>query len=247
MLEDGIAEWATFAAYLGAGGFGAVVATRLLRLDMMRPAVLWGALSMTLVAVSLEEISWGQRVLDIETPLALESNVQGELTLHNMPPVQRLLHAAYVVAGMVFGLGWWLRRQLTGVPRWLQGLLAWMVPPQWLTAFFLPVASFYLMLDWTPPHLVAGKLTLGFFSVHDQELVEFLLSAGLLLFAVDAFARVRAQSAPTDTSVHSRGRPAAEGRGFLILRPEFYATRLAGGLPRAFEPVRSRGRFRGAP
>jgi hypothetical protein len=31
-----------------------------------------------------EEISWGQRLLNINTPSALEGNVQGETNLHNM-------------------------------------------------------------------------------------------------------------------------------------------------------------------
>jgi hypothetical protein len=170
------------------------------------------------------------------------------MTLHNMPPVQRLLHGAYVIAGIVGGVGWWLRCRLAGVSQWLGRVMAWTVPPQWLAAFFLPVAAFYLILDWTPAHLVApGKLTLRFLSSHDQELVEFLLSAGVLLFAADTLARLPANEAPTDANVHPRGRPAVAVRRFLILRPKFYAARLAGGLPRAFEPVRSGGRFKGAP
>jgi hypothetical protein len=35
-----------------------------------------------------EEISWGQRILGLETPDALKENMQGELNLHNMPLFQ---------------------------------------------------------------------------------------------------------------------------------------------------------------
>jgi hypothetical protein len=46
---------------------------------------LLGLFILALLVLAAEEISWGQRILDIETPPALkDSNVQGEINLHNL-------------------------------------------------------------------------------------------------------------------------------------------------------------------
>ena len=63
-------------------------------------------------APPLEEISWGQRLFDLETPaLLLEHNKQdggGEITLHNLEVASPFLHEAYVLVGLAGGLGWLL-------------------------------------------------------------------------------------------------------------------------------------------
>ena len=84
-LEDGFIEWCTVMVLLGAMG----VCIR--RFWLLRRARSPLFLSVTALLALLclfgagEEISWGQRILDLETPDYLkERNAQGELGLHNL-------------------------------------------------------------------------------------------------------------------------------------------------------------------
>ena len=78
--EDGIVESWTAFAYLLAGGlfFLATTTSRRPRL------VLWG-LAALMVFIAGEEISWGQRIVGLETPEQVAAhNVQQELNVHNL-------------------------------------------------------------------------------------------------------------------------------------------------------------------
>ena len=58
------------------------------------------------IFVAGEEISWGQRLLGIETPVFLEEvNVQGELTVHNLRYVHRIRHWGLILIATV---GLWM-------------------------------------------------------------------------------------------------------------------------------------------
>ncbi|MGE0872827.1 MAG: hypothetical protein AB7P03_30005 [Kofleriaceae bacterium] len=81
--EDGIIEWATFAAFMFAAGW--------LVLGVRRPSPSrWFTLARLLLAafcvvVAGEEISWGQRLLGFKPPdVFLELNFQQEANLHNV-------------------------------------------------------------------------------------------------------------------------------------------------------------------
>lgn len=57
----------------------------------------WRVLSLAFVFVLMEEISWGQRIFQIETPESLkEINVQDETTLHNIGIFNELQRVGYL-------------------------------------------------------------------------------------------------------------------------------------------------------
>ena len=188
--EDSLVEYATSVAYLGAGWVAVVVALGLRRRDVRALAGLWSLLALTLMLASLEEISWGQRLFGVQTPELFTSNVQGEMNLHNLPLPQRCLHGAYIVVGLFGGLAWAL------VPRWsparFREFARWILPASSLFSYFLPVALFYLVFDFTPQRWIGSDgLRFGFVSTFDQEPAELLLSLGFLLLAVQGWARRR--------------------------------------------------------
>ena len=88
-FEDGPVEWATFAALVGL----AIFLFRRLRVkDITYPksvrAAMMGLALLCLLAAG-EEISWGQRILGLETGERFrELNYQGETNLHNLLPPQ---------------------------------------------------------------------------------------------------------------------------------------------------------------
>lgn len=196
--EDGVVEYATSAFYLGAGCLAVGVARGLLRQDERLLGGLWAGFAVALVIVSLEEISWGQRLFGVPTPALLESNVQHEMTLHNMPWMHHSLPAAYIAVGLFGGFAWGF---LGGRgPARFRPLVRWLVPRRSLVACFLPVALVYGLLEFTPARWVgADGLRFGFVSTYDQEPAELLLSLGFLLFAVHGSARLRGWLEDGDT------------------------------------------------
>lgn len=85
--EDGPIEWSTFTGFVLASGLatGAAVRARSAR----RLALAIAALAVVLFVAAGEEISWGQRLLDVETPAVLvDGNRQDELNLHNVDGLQ---------------------------------------------------------------------------------------------------------------------------------------------------------------
>lgn len=81
--EDGVIEYATAFFYLVASVVSAVLAYR--SRHWKARAWMLGILAVLFLGVSGEEISWGQRIFDIETPEFLEEhNIQKEMNLHNM-------------------------------------------------------------------------------------------------------------------------------------------------------------------
>jgi hypothetical protein len=129
--EDRPVEVLTVVFFLAA----AVTAFRLALTLHARPDQRWarrfyGCFALLLFLVSMEEISWGQRIIGFETPPALrEINGQEETTLHNIGPFQG--RSEWVRLG--FGL-----TGLLGIS--LPALSAVAVPPV-LWPWFLTIAA----------------------------------------------------------------------------------------------------------
>ncbi len=82
--EDGSLEWATFWAFLLAFLTAMVAARRQVRQTGRLPWFLAGV-GLFCFVVAMEEISWGQRILDYRPPVYfLEHNFQQELNVHNL-------------------------------------------------------------------------------------------------------------------------------------------------------------------
>ncbi len=85
VMEDGLIEWLTVIALAA----GASISFRRLVLLRSEKTYLFlgflGACSLVFLFGAGEEISWGQRIFNLETPEGLKSiNAQGELNLHNI-------------------------------------------------------------------------------------------------------------------------------------------------------------------
>jgi hypothetical protein len=175
--EDGVLEWLQVACYATAAVFGLVTGLRLLRSGHRWPGLWFLALAAGCVFVTGEEVAWGQRILGIETPEALEAiNDQDEVTLHNIGDLQNLLNAVQLAVGVAGATaGWWLARSSSRVPRLL-------VPPVFLSSAFAVVAAWRVLrfLD-VPPS--------SFSVVEYGEFPELCLAGALALTTVLAFRR----------------------------------------------------------
>jgi hypothetical protein len=129
------------------------------------------------------------------------------MNLHNLPFPQRCLHGAYFAVGLFGGLAWALVPARSSAR--FRELARWILPRGSLFGYFLPVALFYLVFDFSPQRWIGSDgLRLGFVSTFDQEPVELLLSLGFLLFAIQGWARLRM---PWIGRSHP-GSPSAPGR-----------------------------------
>ena len=107
----------------------------------------------------------------------LEINIQQELTVHNLEPIQGKLHLAYVLVRAYGGFVWLLALPII-VP--LRTFLTRYVAPRWyLATYFLPVFLLYGHLE-----TATRETALFLYRAPDQEPAEFILSLGLLLFVL---------------------------------------------------------------
>ncbi len=136
------------------------------------------SIALAFLFVAIEEISWGQRVLGIDSPeFVRDLNVQGETTLHNLKSVQDKLGIMLAVFANTAALAWLL------IPRaWLAaraGLLRSVVPRPICTLYFLIPGVYFLGL------LVQERLGLpAIFKVTQQEPFETLIAIGCVVYAV---------------------------------------------------------------
>ncbi|HYI98122.1 MAG TPA: hypothetical protein VEX36_00360 [Thermoleophilaceae bacterium] len=109
--EDGIVEWVGTLGFLVASGcfLAAFLLTR--RTENRSRYTLVKRLSLLALALLLfvfagEEISWGQRLLGLETPESLQTaNVQSETNLHNLDLLQNTLSVDRLFQMFWIGLG----------------------------------------------------------------------------------------------------------------------------------------------
>lgn len=186
--EDGIVEWATAFAFLVAGGIAGLLSIRLWQDRRVVLAVMYAGLAIGLVFVMLEEISWGQRILNLETTdYFLEHSTKEEINIHNLEAFP--LGLAFIVVGFYGAFARIL------VPSSVRQRFPWEVelltPRLVLSSYFLVTFAIYVYFEYMyyavmqplgivlrrdyqwDNHFIIGK---------DQEPVELLLAIGFLLF-----------------------------------------------------------------
>lgn len=114
--EDNLVEYLTAFLFLISG---AIVFSLLRFRQMFQPnrlrklfviAVMIIGVALTVIAA--EEISWGQRILGIETPeFIAQQNTQDEITLHNSDFIWPYVYKGYALVGL-YGMGAWVVRWL---------------------------------------------------------------------------------------------------------------------------------------
>jgi hypothetical protein len=188
MSEDRIVEWLQFAAILAASGVFALTARAAWRRERRGLAAVFALVAVAAFIVAGEEISWGQRILGLETPEVLDRiNHQGETNIHNIPVIQRLFNIGELLAGL-YGFGipilWYVRSIRSRLEGRLDPLL---VPPLALaTLFFLPFAYRAFRAVFLPE---AGERITQY-----GELPELALYVGTLIMGVAVFGALRRRS-----------------------------------------------------
>lgn len=155
LSEDQGVEYATFVA--AALGAVLVVAAMVRQRRWRRPG--YALLAAAAFALAMEEISWGQRILEISTPAFLaERNTQREITLHNLFDSGRYYYEV-AIAMLVVVVGLWLAAwRVPAVARLCQRLGVPLVDPH-LWPFFALIAYSQVRRVWVQPLVNAHELT----------------------------------------------------------------------------------------
>lgn len=202
--EDGLVEYASALAYFLSFLCAVYLSHRFIKTGQLLFGLLYGIFSLGLLFVFLEEISWGQRIFDLQSPEFFSTrNIQGEIGFHNLEGIHYWLHPSYIFVGFLGAFGGYLlpRKIKASYPSTIERL----VPSSVLFFYFFPCLFFYLWAEiaapYTPGYFLdwlrsmvpldsslyissrEGSLTLGrFYFWRHQEPVEFLLSLGFLFF-----------------------------------------------------------------
>ncbi len=174
--DDTLVEYIQFFCYLissFAAGFTTYLLYKLKKPKNLIVLYLLGALALFFIAG--EEISWGQRLFNIETPEAyLEQNTQRELNLHNHTSVFGYVYRAYVLLSFYGAFAWIIK---TIIPKKIKkNLNDWLelfIPNWYFMGYFLvSFVMFYL-------HRIKNYMLEEF-----EEFNELILVFGILGFCI---------------------------------------------------------------
>ena len=174
--EGGFIEYGTSLAYILAFIFALKIANYFRNNQSKNLATIYYFLAIFFLFIGLEEISWGQRLIGLESPDFFKSNnSQAEITIHNLYGIREYLHHAYILIGFLGSFSWMI------FSKRVNDLSKYYLPSWFISSFFLPTFIFFIILEFSDGF--------GFFISRDQEPVEFLLSLGFLAFTMISFFR----------------------------------------------------------
>ena len=183
--EGGLSEYGTAIAYLLITIFAYPMTKKFWRLKQKVLAFWYGLITAGSLFISMEEISWGQRLIGFEEPkFWAEHNAQSEFTFHNLSFYHNhLLNQSFIVVGLIGSFSWailayWKKRQRQHKHKID---LSYILPDWKISSYFYPTLIFYTIHVFTDG--------LGFFVTNDQEHCEFIMSLGVLIFIIVNFFR----------------------------------------------------------
>lgn len=199
--EDGPFEYLTAISYLTASVF-LVLSWRASR-SLGNRFVSFGFLAAGILFFLIfgEEISWGQRILGVETPDSIaEANRQGELTLHNLKPIYRYNLYGALSVSFLGAFGWLIFR---GLPMRARDRLTSLgvrrfIPDWFVSSYFFVLFAVYSIMTYLQGPLIrlfGDALEKGgpFLVSGDQEPSEAIFALGVLMFAYFSYARLKSE------------------------------------------------------
>jgi len=202
MSEDGILEYTEALAFFLSFIFASYLAFAFFKKQNKLFGFLFIFVSFSLIFISGEEISWGQRIFSLETSEFFSENMQGETNIHNLPGFWQLSLLLFGGVGLYGAIGWIVFR-----PKKNKTLILfrrYFIPCTILFFYFIPYTIFGFLINFTPVHYITKEtfspvpqisipqpVWYNLFWLGDTEIAEFLLSLGILFFILTSVYRVR--------------------------------------------------------
>lgn len=157
--EDSILEYIQFFLYILSGTFTIKIVKRLIELKESKFKIIaFSLLAILFFFIAFEEISWGQRILNIETPESVASNnAQGELTVHNLASLHLTMHFAYIAIG-IYGISSRFLLKKIFPKQYLKFRI--FTPDYFLSPYFLFAIVFWYFITYfsAPLSFMAGEI-----------------------------------------------------------------------------------------
>ena len=188
--EDGPVEYATFIIYFVTIIFSLLSAKIFFKRGKKRYGFLYFAMALVFIFIAMEEISWGQRIINLDLPEFFAESTQEEMNIHDLPVVAIFEDPMIIIAGLIGGLLWVIFQKSKNTN--FYSFKRFFVPGWYLMSYFIPVSIFYLMLNLTPPEQISLQgMYWNFTFQKEQEPFEFLLSLGFFGFILVNYIRLR--------------------------------------------------------
>ena len=180
--EGGIIEYATGLAYL----FGFIFALPIGKLFLDKRQKLLGFYYYLLAGfclfICLEELSWGQRFIGVQSPEFFENyNSKSELSLHNLVWLESYLYFGFIILGALGGISWFIVKLIDQNKKNFRFLSSYLVPSWFISSFFLIVFAYFFTLQY----MSQWEITL----TPIKECMELTLGLGFLSFILISFFR----------------------------------------------------------
>ena len=180
--EDHVLEWLQvfFYALTGLIFLKIVVLQKSVKKNIGQSTILF-ILGLMFLCIAAEEVSWGQRILNINIPLFFKQhNTQGELTLHNLNHFQPFLHLGYIAISFY---GAFACRIIPRILSQKESLLYLLATPHQTVAY----CSFVTFVIYLGYELNRHLHYTAFIIPRDQEVAELFLAIAMLMHARFAF------------------------------------------------------------
>ncbi|MBI5031577.1 MAG: hypothetical protein HZB51_13700 [Chloroflexi bacterium] len=177
--EDRVAENLQVLFYAFALVLCVIITRRLWKAGRKGIALLYLAVSLGLVFLIGEELSWGQRIFGWVTPATFQAvNKQEETNIHNIRGVGAAFKWIQLLVGAYGAILPLVVLKSTRLARY-RDLLSWVVPHYTLLPYFLPMFVWKVFRNLT-------EVPDRFYFVVEQynEIIELILAIGMLLFMV---------------------------------------------------------------
>jgi len=190
--EDGVIEALQIVVLLATAGVTSAIAWRLSRRNEKRWGLIYTAVTLGLIVIAAEEVSWGQRIRGVETSGFFERyNKQGETNLHNLKLIMPLApHVTSFILVVLIVLSA-RSRGSRGASR-LQGHARLWMPPAVLLPAWLCYASYRAFRTVRSLADIRSTLVLS----RLEEPAELIFYTGLLGFAVFVLIRLQRSDQP---------------------------------------------------
>ena len=183
--EGGLIEYGTSFAYILAFIFALPISKIFWQQGNKKLAAFYILIALFFLLIGLEEISWGQRLLGLNSPDFFKNyNSQSEITFHNLVWVKNYMDKACMVLGLLGSMGWII------IKKYNKNVNKYLLPSWFLSSFFLIVFSFFAFAEYVKDTgLIIEYQGLKQNFLPFAEFVELILSLGFLAFVIINFFR----------------------------------------------------------
>lgn len=192
--EDSIIEYMQASFYFLSSIIAFIIAIRFLYYRLVLHGILYLLLFIGLLFITNEEISWGQRILAMQTPTYFKThNTQKEISIHNLEYIQPYLRNIYILVGLYGTFAWFLFYKIKATRI---NILRFIVPEWFISSYFYALLFIYICFYYISPfvlyHFGNEHFRIGAFLIwRDQEPAELLCALGFLIFTIVNYIKSR--------------------------------------------------------